>query len=488
MRTRPWLVLWLCSLLWLGVPVHAAEGPTTALRSLLRSPALRGARVGVVVEHLGSGERLLARHADRALVPASNQKVVVAAAALSRWGPAHRFETPVYTAGPLDDGVLDGTLWIEGRGDPGLVSEALWRLAEEIALRGVREIRGGIGIDVGYFDGARTHPDWEPVSARAYHAPSSAFAANYSSFRVEVEGAAQPGQPVIARVAPAIPYFGLRAEAITLDGRGALAVERAPLANGQGELVHVSGVFPVDREPRTYWRSVSLPEHYAGAVLRAQLEAQGIRVRGPVRIGTVPADAEELLRFRGERLDTLVHRLNKYSNNFIAEQLTRLLGAEAYGPPASWSKGARFLHEYLRSLGVDVRQLVIADGSGLSPRNRLSPAVLVRVIRESSRSFVYGPEFLASLPLGGLDGTLEDRMNGDTATVRGKTGHLRHVSSLCGVLPGSAGGGMLSFAVIVNGARGNALEVDEAIDGFVAALHGADVRGAPATPAPSSPE
>ncbi len=468
----------------------ASEAGEAALRDLLGSPALRGARIGLAVERLATGERLLERDPDRNMVPASNQKVIVAAAALAEWGPAHRFETPVLTRGEIDAaGVLDGELWIQGRGDPSLVSETLWKLAEEIALRGITEIRGGIGIDTSYFDRAAIHPDWEPVSARSYHAPTAAFAANYSSFRIDVFAGPESGAPVVVRVAPGLSYFSVRADARTLLGRGALSLERAPAADGRGELVRVRGSFPLGAPPKTYWRSVALPEPYAAAVLRAQLEAQGIQVSGPVRIGKLPEDARELLRFEGERLDTLVHRLNKYSNNFIAEQLMKLLGAERFGVPGSWESGRKALGDYLDSIGVSSRKLVIADGSGLSARNRLSPAVLVRVIREAALRFASGPEFMASLSLGGLDGTLEDRMNGEFAGgVRAKTGHLSHVSSLSGILP-DATGEVLAFAILVNNARGNAREVDQAIDSFVTALGGGLAASAePDVRTPSSPE
>ena len=464
----------LAAVLGLAPAVGASELGEAALRELLASRALRGARIGLAVERLTTGERLLERDPERGLVPASNQKVIVAAAALAEWGPAHRFETPVYTHGAIDaDGVLDGALWVEGRGDPSLVSETLWKLAEEISLRGITEVRGGLGIDSTYFDGARIHPDWEPVSARSYHAPTGAFAANYSSFRIEVFGGPRLGAPVTVRIAPGLSYFRVRADARTAIGGGDLSVERSPAADGQGELVHVQGAFPLGAESKSYWRSVALPEPYAAALLRTQLAAQGIRVSGPVRIGRVPDDARELLRFEGERVDTLVHRLNKYSNNFIAEQLTKLLGAERFGAPGSWENGLRALRDYLDAIGVSTRRVVIADGSGLSARNRVSPAVLVRVIREAALRFGSGPEFLASLPLGGRDGTLEDRMNGDVSGVRGKTGHLRHVSSLSGVLS-DASGEILVFSVLVNGARGDALEVDEAIDAFVVALRAPD--------------
>ncbi len=168
-------------------------------------------------------------------------------------------------------------------------------------------------------------------------------------------------------------------------------------------------------------------------------------------------------------MSEIVWKLNKYSNNFIAEQLTKKLGAEVYGPPGSWDKGRRALAAYLRSIGIADRQGVIADGSGLSRRNKVSPHTLVSVVRSAALRFESGPEFLASLPLGGLVGTLKDRLENRTTSVRGKTGHLRRVSSLTGILPTSTGR-LLAFAILINGARGERLEVDAAIDTLVAEL------------------
>jgi D-alanyl-D-alanine carboxypeptidase/D-alanyl-D-alanine-endopeptidase (penicillin-binding protein 4) len=461
-----------------ATPAASEDARPRALERLVRAPALRGARVGVVVERLAGGERLLALAADQPFVPASNQKLLVAAAALARLGPAYRFETPLYVDGEIDaKGVLDGTLWIEGSGDPSLVSETLWRLADEIRLRGVREVRGGIGVDARRFDAARIHPDWEPVSARAYEAPVSAFAANYSSFRIELAAAPAPGSPIVARLAPAVGYLQLRSDATTLLGAGGIGLAIEPLSSGAGELVRVRGALSPASAPRTLWRSVAFPEHYAASLLASQLEAAGVRVHGSVRIGARPETARELLRFEGERLADSVLLQNKWSNNFIAEQLCKALGAEAFGPPGTWEKGTRAIREWLRSVGIDDAALVVADASGLSPRNRVSPAVLTRVVREAAASFAYGPEFIASLPLGGLDGTLEDRMNGATGGVRAKTGHLRHVASLSGVAPGPDGE-LLAFSVLVNGARGGYEEVDAAVDAFVATLAESDATAA----------
>lgn len=462
-----------------GAAYAGDAADSRALDELLGAPALRGARVGVSVEDLASGRRLLDHDAAVALVPASNQKLLIASAALAHWGPAHRFETPVLVEGTVENGVVEGALWIVGQGDPSLVSESLWKLAEELRLRGIRELRGGLGIDTTRFDGVYFHPDWEPVSSRAYYAPTSAFAANYSSFRIDVAPGDRVGERVKVRLAPDTPYFRALPDALTLRGGGQLAVDVDVLADGTGESVRVTGSLAEDREPTTYWRAVALPERYAAAVLRAQLEAQGVRVGPRVRFGPAPAGAREILRFSGDPLALQVRLLDKYSNNFVAEQLTKLLGADLYGAPGTWEKGVRALTAHLEKLGAAAPGTVIADGSGLSPRNRMAPSTLTALIRSSAASFGFGPEFLASLPIGGRDGTLETRMESATLPVRGKTGHLRRVSSLSGVVP-APDGGLRAFSVVINGARGSSLDVDAAIDAFVERL------GTPGAPAAAS--
>jgi len=452
-----------------GDPDPGSEASRSALERFVRQRALRGARIGVAVIDLESGERLLARQADRPLVPASNQKLMTAAAALETWGPAHRFETWIQLEQELpESGVVEGPLWIVGHGDPSLVSESLWRMAEEVRLAGVTEVRGGLAVDTSWFDNQRTHPDWGPISRRAYHAPIAAFAANYSSFRVEIRAASEVQRRARVVVVPSIPYFKTRADALTIPGRGQLSLELAELPDGSGERVSVRGAMRAGERPRTYWRSVSRPERYAAELLRSLLEAQGIRISGAVRVGKVPEDAQDLIRFKGETLADIIRDMNKYSNNFIAELLLKGMAAERTGLPGSWRAGASLVKSYLEQADVADAGTIIVDGSGLSPRNRVSPATLARLIRHAVSQRGSGPEFLASLPIGGLDGTLEERVYDASRAVRGKTGHLRSVATLSGVIPSRSG--RKAFAVMVNGARTSRLDVDAAIDEFVSRL------------------
>jgi D-alanyl-D-alanine carboxypeptidase/D-alanyl-D-alanine-endopeptidase (penicillin-binding protein 4) len=448
----------------------ARAGPVeeAALRALLSDPRLRGARTGALVADLWTGETLAATEPEHALVPASNQKLLISVAAFEHWGPTHRFETPLY-AEALEDGVVTGPLWIEGRGDPSLVSERLWSLAEELRLRGVRAIPDGLALDPSYFAGAAQHPDWHPLAQRAYEAPTAAFAANYSTFRVEVAPAREPGALARLELSPHVEYFRIRPEARTVRGPGRLTLGIAQLADASGERVYTAGSVAAGAAPDSYWRPVSLPERYAASVLRLQLESAGIRVGPGLRFGVRPTTAKELLRFQGAPVSELIALLNKYSNNFIAEQLLKCLGAELYGAPGTWDKGARALESWLVERGIGGVETAVADGSGLSARNRVAPATFVALLRRAARDPDWGPEFLASLPLGGRDGTLRERNLADRSGVRAKTGHLRAVSALSGLLPGPDGRALV-FSVIVNGARRAPADVDAALDEFVSAL------------------
>lgn len=474
----------LCAALFVPSAARALDPAQSALRDLLESPAVRGARVGVLVEDLSSGARLIEHEPDVPRIPASNQKLVTATAALEAFGPTHRFETPLLYEGELVDGVIRGTLWVVGSGDPSLVSESLWQAGEALRLLGVRGIRDGIAVDNTWMGDGAHHPDWTPVSRRAYHAPTAAFAVNYSSFRVDAVPDPEPGGPGVLRLAPDCDYFRGRSRAISVAGASRVQLGLEPLSDGTGEVVTLAGSLSAGSPTDTYWRSVALPGRYAASVLRAQLEAHGVRVGGGVRVGRLPEDAAPLHVIRGRPLAEVVTLLNKYSNNFVAEQLTKSLGARSSAGPATWEAGVAALRQHLKRHGVFSPGTVIADGSGLSARNRISPAALVALLRAAAREPRWGAELWASLPLGGLDGTLEDRMPG-METVRAKTGHLRRVAALSGVAVGPQGERRL-FSVLVNGARGGRIGVDAALDAFVERVADLPGSGEPELAAQSS--
>jgi D-alanyl-D-alanine carboxypeptidase/D-alanyl-D-alanine-endopeptidase (penicillin-binding protein 4) len=463
---------WVFAALAAGVAFSAgAETPTPLqerLDAALGARALRGARVGALVVGREDGRVRYAHHPDRALVPASNVKVLTAIAALSVFGPTHRFTTDLYADAPPDaEGAID-VLSIYG-GDPALTSEEVWRLAAQLRRVGVLRIRSGLRLDDSAFDGERWHPSWGRVSARAYHAPVGALSVNYGAFAVQVGAGEKPGDPVRVLVEPPVPFLRLtnRARTGRTRDRRSLDVARAS-ANGFEDVV-VSGVVPAGSGDRVLYRSVGDPARYAGAVIRAQLEASGIPVGDATILGPVPETATPLLAFEGRSLAETVRLFVKFSNNAIAESLVKAMGARASGGPGTWANGIPALRNALASLGLDVEPLKLVDGSGLSYANRVPPRSLVEALRIADRSFRFGPELVSALPIAGGDGTLEDRAEDAAHRVRAKTGLLTRVTALAGFAQRADGDGVV-FCVMANGYRGGDEAAMAALDHFVAEL------------------
>ena len=448
--------------------VARASGGVDALDRVLAAPALKGAALSVLVVDRATGEPVFSRHPERLLVPASNQKLLTATAALLHFGPTHRFVTAIEALAPPNAAGRVAELGVRAGGDPAMTSEQWWRLAADLRVIGVREV-GALRVDDSAFDDERWHPSWQPVTARAYHAPIGALTANYGAFRVHVAPGARAGEPARVALDPPVPYLKLVARVTTAapGTRHGLRVDR--IATGDAEQVRVAGKVPAGGDARDVYRSVAHPTRYAAAVFRQQLEANGIRVTGATRRAPSPGGGVELLAFEGHALARVISLFMKNSNNMIGESLIKALGRGPNGEPGSWSRGLAAMRRVLREHGVDLGEARFADGSGLSRENRVSARVLVDVLRTADRSFGVAPELMASLPIAGRDGTLKKRAQAAQDRVRAKTGLLTGVTGLSGIAR-TAGGRELVFSLLANGyARGDRAAMDQ-VDRFVAEL------------------
>jgi serine-type D-Ala-D-Ala carboxypeptidase/endopeptidase (penicillin-binding protein 4) len=436
-----------------------------ALSRALEARALRGARVGALVVDDRDGRVVFDRAAEEPLIPASNLKILTALASLRVFGPAHVFTTRVYADAAPDANGAVTNLYVRGGGDPGLTSEDYWRLAADLRRVGLRRVIGDLVVDDSLFDGERWHPSWQPTTPRAYLAPIGALMANYSAYSVVVAGAPANGAPVLVTVDPPLGFFRISNQARTGPKR-TLVVDRRAIEGG--EEVVVGGTWPRGEE-RTFQRSVLDPSRYAAGVLRMQLAAVGIEVAGGVRRAYVPEAAHELMAFEGRPLSDVVRRFLKFSSNPIGEALIKSLSAASDGAPGTWKGGVAVVRRELDALGLPTAGLVQVDGSGLSYDDRVTPRLLVAAVREASHSFRYGAEFVAGLPIGGTDGTLEKRARRAGPELRAKTGLLTRVTALSG-LARRPDGRTFAFSILVNGFRGGAGEAMAAVDAFTAAL------------------
>ena len=422
------------------------------------------------LRELESDETLLyARSPDRALIPASNVKILTAIAALDAFGPTHRFETSILADRLPDASGEVGDLVVRGGGDPALNSEDWWRLAADLRRAGLRRVAGDLVLDDSAFDRERWHPSWGEVSARAYHAPVGALTANYGGFALSIQPAPRPGGATRVHVDPAVPYLRIvnRVRSAAPGSRPRITVDREALQ--QAELVTVHGVVPSGEPPIVVYRSVLDPSRYAGAVFRMQLEANGIEVAGDTRIGPGPASLVPILTYRGRPLADVVRLFLKFSNNAIAETLVKAMGARRAGGVGSWATGVPELQRRLVKLGMGATQVSLVDGSGLSYENKVTPRALVQALGIAQRSFDFGPEFVSALPIAAMDGTLDERAEESLGEIRAKTGLLTRVTALSGFarLPSDD---LAVFSILVNGYRGSDQAAMDAVDRFTAEL------------------
>ena len=414
------------------------------------------------------GRVLFERDADRALVPASNAKIFTTLAAMAAFGPTHRFETRLLSESRPDAAGSIDSLVVQGGGDPAVNNEDWWQIAVALQRSGLRRVRGDLVLDDSLFDRERWHPSWGRTGSRAYHAPVGALTANYGAFSVSLRPAREAGAAVEVSLLPPVSHLIVVNQALTgpAGSQTRLRVDRE--ARPRGEAVVVRGMLAADEPVVRFHRSVLDPARYAGSVLRWQLERQGIQVDGAVRVGEVADATEVLLKHAGRPLSEIVQLCMKYSNNQIAEALVKQLGAQVSGR-GGWRAGMTELRRVLIELGVPEKGFSLVDGSGLSVRDKATPRGIVEALRVGERSFSFGPEWVASMPLANLDGTLAERAVGAAGAVRAKTGTLDRVTALSGYVRLSTGE-WGRFSILVNGYRGSDAAAIGAVDDFVAAL------------------
>lgn len=442
-----------------GKSVHRAAPPPAslpeALRQRMRRLSAQGVVVGASVVSLRDGRTVFDSGSEKPLTPASTMKVLTGAAILDRLGPDWQYETRFVADGPVNNGVIDGNLYVVGSCAPDLVVERFPEIGAGIATAGVREVRGDIVADLHYFDGEERPPEWPWGRQSPYSAPISALAANFSSVRVTVTPGPRPAAPAVVFVEPPSDAVQLTSSVRTVKtGRAYVRTSRRLERTADGSVANrivVSGRMSLTAAPWEDFLTIEDPAGVAVSAVKHAMQDAGIVVHGTSRIGVLPARTVPVYTLKSKPLSEIVRDMNKNSNNFIAELLLRTLGAESYGAPGSREKGARAVEAFLRTCGIDPATVNLTDGSGLSRSNTLTPETLVRVLVRMWGDQRIGGSFVASLPVGGIDGTLRGRMYGAAhGRVLAKTGHIDGVSALAGYVEDTSEG-PVAFAFIVNG-------------------------------------
>jgi D-alanyl-D-alanine carboxypeptidase/D-alanyl-D-alanine-endopeptidase (penicillin-binding protein 4) len=429
--------------------------------ALAARPTLGRAKIGIAVTDLVSGEQVFAHQADAQLNLASNTKLITAIAALGTLGNGFRWRTAVLADNPPDEaGVIQGDLYLRGRGDPMLTAAHLDELAAELAARGVRSVDGRLVLDATYFDTnvEPPHFDEQPKERAGFRAPVAALGVARSAVTLIV--VADPGGGASVTLEPdAGDYISIVKREVTsvTEGRTRLRVETKRPASPNRVEYEVTGQIRVGEGSWDFRRRVDDPARFAGEVFRAALAARGITVRGrQIAMGAAPPIAKQLAVHDSLPLADVVRFMNKLSDNYVAESILKTLGAETRAAagmtgPATWADGTAAVTAYLATLGLPAGSYRATNGSGLFASTDVSAKQLVTLLVAAHADYRIGPDLLSSLPIGGADGTLARRYHGTPARgrVRAKTGTLDKVLTLAGYVAVDSKQ-PLAFAILLN--------------------------------------
>lgn len=383
------------ALLLLLLPA-AASGAGKSCQEMKRRLVYGGGSAsGLFVIDADSGKTLCARAAKRPRILASNTKLFTTSTALTRFGPEYRIVTSLLTDGTLDrHGVLHGSLWLRGAGDPALGVPAFYD-----------RYGGGLGTDLLSLAGQLRSAGVRGVTGRLYE-DDSVFD--------RLRGVADSGYATS-------PYIG------PLSG----------LSFDSGYRGSISQGFASD------------PAKLAASKLARALRGAGISVRTQVARGITPPGAQALAGVRSPTMSQIVAATDVYSNNFFAEMLVKLLGAH-FGGAGTTAAGTGVVERFARAQGSGIHAV---DGSGLTRGNRASPLQVVGLLRSLRRSQV-GEQLIGDLAVAGKSGTVDERMHGTAAYGRChvKTGTLTGVSALSGICEDRSGRTTI-FSILMNGVR-----------------------------------
>jgi len=443
-----------------------------AIERAIKKACVKPDHSAVCVISLPEGKPVYTLNASTPLIPASVQKLTTTAAALHYLGPDYRFKTGIYHTGERLDDVINGDIIIRGGGDPKLTPEQVWLIARRIRWMGIKEVTGDLVVDETFFDQLSYAPAWSKNrTQRAYDARLGALSVNFNTVGVHVFPGSKQGDPLIATIFPDSDYFRLVNKAITKN-RGKNRVTAWRSNGGRKTTVVVEGSMKPGSMGRVIYLNVDNPPLYAGETFRKYFADAGIAIRGGIRTGVAGDDATLIYVHESEQLSAIIRGLNKYSNNFTAEQIAKTMAAEVSGQPGSHHTAIGLINRFLIESGIDLAGVVIVDGSGLSRKNRTTAATVANLLKVMRRRFNVGPDFVASLGVMGVDGSVEKRMKTSPAKslARAKTGTLARISSLAGYVKG-AGGGLYAFAIILNDNGCRYDEADKIEDSIVTSIY-----------------
>lgn len=436
--------------------VYGTDQLTNQLNQIIASQS-KGAEVAVYVKSMKQGDSLYSRNISRPLTPASTMKIFTAESALIYLGPEYRFSTQLLTDGKvIHNGILQGNLYIVLNGDPTLTYYDLLDLMNNLRSQQIQAIAGNVYIDNTAFDQDYYAPGWMAEDKKyCYGAPISASIINRNCISFQVAPSKAVGFPAQIMTSPKYFYPTIRNYVVTKTtrGRGGCGIRLTTQANGE---LALEGCMVRGRYAWGMSYVVSDLTAYNHALFKTLLKRVGVNVFGNVTFGKTPDNASLITSHNSKPLRLLINDMLKKSDNIIASALFKKMGQLYSRRSGSWLNGGNAVKDLLaRNAGVNTAGMRMYDGSGLSLDDLTTPAQMMQVLDFAYHNYPTSYEFISSLPIAGVDGTLKHRMSNIARKVRAKTGtmSLSGVASLAGYAQ-SADKEPLAFVIMVNGSKG----------------------------------
>lgn len=407
--------------------------------------------LGIVVVDLTSGDTLYKRNADRLFIPASNMKLFSEAAALMVLGPDYRFKNQLSTnATHLQQGVLQGDLYLHLSGDPSFSREDLKKLFASLKEWKINTVQGNVYIDSNLSAVTAYPPGWLTTDlAYSYGAPIAPLMLDANRLTVTVNPGAQAGQPAVVEVDDGGGAIVLNNQATTKASAKECGVG---FSLDQDNNLSVRGCVGLEQWAVQQRLAIKNPLMYAQGMIKSMLDKEHIQLHGQVLLGHAPTGSLLLATQHSRPLSQLMADTLKPSDNLYADSLYLHAAAKINGAPLNWNEAQPVIKKFLEEqTGIDLKRSVFTDGSGLSRYNLITPEQTMALLQFLYQRFPLSYEYIAALPISGRDGTLQKRFKipSQQGFVRAKTGTMTGMNSLSGYLY-SANGHTLAFAMYIN--------------------------------------
>lgn len=402
--------------------------------------------VGVKIVNLTKNKVIYQINQDKLFRPASNQKLITTAAALEFLPQDFNFKTEICFNGEIMDTILNGDLCVKGYGDPLFKINDLDTIVNFLLNQNIKIISGNLIGDVSYFDDVYWGRGWMwDDEFKPYMPYISALSINSNTIRLIIKPSASLGEKAIIETIPENSFLKIYNNLLTSTRDETTNIKITK--SGNHEII-LSGIIPINSENTELTISIPQPEIFFLNILKDRLKKSGIEILGKISIDTTCYSNCVLTINRN--IDSVLNHINKNSDNLSAENLYKTLSAEVFKTKGTNIGSVSLIKNFLAKINIDTNKIVVADGSGISRYNLLSPETLIKVIsyfyKTDSSKFT---RFYKSMAISGVDGTLKSRFNNFKRRIIGKTGTHTDATTLCGFFRNKSND-LILFTIMIN--------------------------------------